>query len=134
MWSFYITILVVGFIPKVYMETCPDEEEVYPCSCKEGVFGITVTCSRGFFNTLYPLKTLHQSLSALTGNSGIILRLEGFNISIPSNFFAGFGIKGLEFHSCRIHNVTNDGQPALLGLENHLEVRYLFSTRILLLN
>lgn len=131
MWSFYITILVMGIIPRVYMETCPDEEGIYPCSCKEDGYYIKVTCSRGFFNTLYPLKTLRQSLSELTGKTRIILLLEGFNISIPSNFFAGFGIKSLKFHSCRIHNVTNDGQPALLGLENHLKVRYLFSTRIL---
>lgn len=121
----------MGFIPKVYMETCPDEEDIYPCVCKEG---ITVTCSKGFFNPLDSLKALQQSLSMLIGKRDVRLILEDLNVNISSNFFAGIGIVELEFHSCRIDSSKKDDQPVLLGLENHLRVRYLFSNVILILN
>lgn len=139
MWSFYITILVVGFFPRVYMGTCPDEEDVYPCTCKDtiklfGIKEITMTCSKGFFNPLDSLKNLQQSLSVLTGKSNVILRLEDFNINISSNFFAGIGIVQLDFISCRFDGSTYDNQPVLLGLENQLKVRYLFWNIILTLN
>lgn len=127
MFPLYTCILIIGFISGVCMETCPEAEDIYPCSCKEDVSReITVTCTSGLFLPLHHLKSLQQSLSKFTGKKDVLLRLEGFNISMPSNFFSGIGIKILEFHSCRIHSFTNDDQPAFLGLENHLEVRNLF--------
>lgn len=135
MWSFYITILVVGFIPTVHMETCPDEEDVYPCICKQDGFrNIKMTCSKGFFNTIDPLKTLQQSLRVLTGKNDVVLRLEDFNINLSSNFFAGIGIVQLDFISCRFASSPYGDQPVLFGLENHLKVIYLFLNVILILN
>lgn len=105
------------------METCPSQENIYPCRCEADQFGrIKVTCSRN----LNSLETFQQALKSLTGKNKVDLRLEDFNMGIPPNFFAGISIKTLEFYSCSVDSLTKDDQPGLLGLENDLEVRYLF--------
>lgn len=120
MLSFYIAILTLGFFSDVSMETCPEAEDIHPCKCRQEPRYIRVTCSSD------SLITLQQSLKSLTGKNNVGLSLGNFNISIPSNFFAGIGIKNLDFHSCRIDNLANDDKPVLLGLQNHLEVSYCF--------
>lgn len=76
---------------------------------------------------------LQKALNSLTGKNNVDLRLENFNISLPSGVFSGIGIRDLRFHSCSMDSLTNN-QPGLLGLENHLDVRSLLSCRILILN
>lgn len=120
MWSFNIAILILGIISGVWTETCPEAEDLYPCKCTQGPRVIRVSCSND------SLVTLQQSLKSLTGKNNVYLNLRDFNINIPSNFFAGIGIKGLDFYSCRIDSLANDGKPVLLGLENYLEVSYSF--------
>lgn len=120
MLSFNIAILTLGIISGVWTETCPEAEDLYPCKCRQGPRVIRVSCSND------SLVTLQQSLKSLAGKSNVYLNLRDFNISIPSNFFAGIGIKGLDLYSCRIDSLANDDKPVLLGLENHLEVSYFF--------
>lgn len=94
MLSVYMTILVLGFISEVYMETCPTAEDVFPCSCVERRNGyIQIECSSGMSIELQDLKNLQQALSSLNGKSNVRLSLKNFNISIPSNFFSGIGIR-----------------------------------------
>lgn len=124
--SLYMSFLILGFMSGVSMETCPKEGDIYPCDCEDHDGSmITVTCIRGNFIKSYPLKILQLALSSLNGKTDIDLLFDKCNISIPSNFFAGIGIRFLRFQSCRIDSLGKDDQM-LTGLENHLQVRFLF--------
>lgn len=124
--------LILGFFSGVYMDTCPEEEDISPCQCQEKSGYIMVFCS--FFNKKQDLETLQQALNSLSGKNDVHLNLEYFTIGISSNLFSGIGIKRINFHACRMDSLIKDDQPGLLGLENHLEVRYLFSNLKLNLN
>lgn len=135
MGSVYMIILILGFISEVYTETCPAEEDVYPCRCEEDRFGyyIHVKCSSFLSTRMNHMEILRKALNSLIGKHNVDLRFENFNISIPSNLFSGIGVRDLRFHSCRMDSFTKEDQPGLLGLEDHLDVRSWFSTRILIL-
>lgn len=135
MRSFYVTILFLGFISVVYMETCPPNEAIRPCECKEDETGdIVVKCYSVPSIRLHELETLQQALNSLTGKNEVHLRLTFFNASrFPSNLFSGVGIKKLDLASCDMDSLADDDQPRFLGLENHLEVRCRFSTLIIIL-
>lgn len=134
MLFFYITILILGLYAGVYTETCPDKENIYPCRCRNSSDIIRVECRLGSgFSPKLPLELLQQGLNGFVGKNGVELKLYSIQDTLPPYFFSGIGITSLHFTSSRFYSLT-DGQPWFLGLENSLEVRYLLSTRILILN
>lgn len=132
MLTFYIAILAVGFISGVLMETCPEPENIFPCKCTdlEGLNLIRIDCLSGYdLKTRLPLNILQKALNGLRGKNNVYLGLYDIQDTLPSNIFSGIDIKKLEVWACRMDGLTNGDQPGLLGLENHLEVRYSISIR-----
>lgn len=125
MVSLYVTVLILGLVSGASMETCPANEDLTPCMCKELSYGIVVVCLSSVPMKWYDLQILQGALTSLKGKSNIDLRLDGYN-SMPSNIFSGIGIQKLKFTSCRMESFANDNKTELIGLEDHLEVRYLF--------
>lgn len=127
MRSLHIILLILGFTSVVYMETCPAKEDIYPCVCDEAHIqesgDILVTCSDVSLN----LETLKQALSGLSGKNQVDLVLEDLQLGkLPSDYFSGIGIRKLDFDYGFLDSLTNDDQPGLLGLEDHLEVSLCF--------
>lgn len=124
MLSFFI--LILGFISGIRMDTCPEPEDLLKCKCfKLGSYKrITVDCKSWYDrDTILPIDELQQSLKGLLGKT-VELNLYDVQDTLPSDVFSGVIITHLNFHSCRMDSLTKDDQ--LLGLENHLSVRYLF--------
>lgn len=136
-----MTILILGFISGVFMETCPTDD-ISPCQCEEHNFlpyfdRILVNCTSDV-DKLYDLEILQQALSRLAGKDNVTFILTYFKIKADlPNFLSGIGIKELDLNDCRFDRLSNDdnlGVIDLPALGNDLEVRCLFSTRILILN
>lgn len=128
MLSCYLTILILGFISSVCMETCPEPEDLYPCKCSENDLSseeITAECLGGYdLESNIPLNVLQPVLSHLRGKKVRRLILYNVQDTLPSNLFTGISITTLELYFCPMDSFAKDDQPRLLGLEDHLEVRY----------
>lgn len=93
------------------------EENLYSCKWKEEMFVYTkVECP--FINC----EILRKALNSLIQDKYVYLRLKNLNINLISSLFSSITVKNLEFPSSRKDSLTNDNQPELFYLENHLEV------------
>lgn len=119
-------ILILGFISGIRMDECPEPEDMYKCKCfKLGRYKrITVDCKSWFYrDTTLPINELQESIKGLLGKT-VELNLYDVQDTLPSDVFKGIIITHLNFHSCSMDSLAKDNQ--LLGLEDHLWVRYLF--------
>ena len=119
--------VLLGLLSCVYTESCPTDYEVYPCMCEEDDESgdIKVSCSAQ--GTTLPI--LKQALSRLIRKRNVQLELSNFKLgAVPSYFFYGIEIKKLKISRCDLDSLTDDGRPALIGLEYSLEELHILSS------